>query len=439
MTTPDAAPPRTPSAPTDGSSGRARSHPTGLYVLFFTELAERYSFYSMMAILTLYMDESLHFSPEVIGQVYGGYVAAVFFMPLAGGLLADRWLGFYRAVIVGGVLIGVGQLVLGVGTLFTFFAGLALLACGTGMLKPNVSTIVGNLYADRPELRDSGFNIFYMGINTGSFIAPIVVSYLRHAFGWRVAFASAALGAVVALAIFISFRRHLGQPGRTSGPRAENVETAGSDSRARVSALLVVFAIVIAFWVAFYQNGFTLTLWARDNTATSLAPETFQSVNPLGIILFSPLLVGLWAALRRRGAEPSTLGKMLVGMVFTVATFVTMMAAGLAGGDSDRVSAGWLVGAYLLIAVAEICLSPMGLSLVTRIAPARHRGTMMGAWFVATALGGYLAGFLGTFWYRMPHSEFFLLVAGVAAAAAGVLVVAKPRLQAVFAAVDGKA
>ena len=413
------------------------SHPPGLYVLFFTELGERYSFYSLMAILTLYMDESLRFRPEVIGQVYGAFVAAVFFMPLLGGIVADRWLGFYRAVIAGGVLIGAGQLVLGAGTLFTFFTGLTLLACGTGLLKPNVSTIVGNLYAHRPELRDAGFNIFYMGINIGSFIAPIVVSYLRHAFGWRVAFASAAAGVVLALAVFVGFRRHLGAAGRPARSREAAVSD-GSSARSRVVALLVVFAIVIAFWIAFYQNGFTLTLWARDNTATSLAPETFQSVNPLGIILFSPLLVALWAALRRRGLEPSTLGKILIGMAFTIATFVTMAAAGFAGGDHGRVSAAWLVAAYLMIALAEICLSPMGLSLVSRIAPPRHRGTMMGAWFAATAVGGYLAGFLGTFWYRMPHSVFVLLVAGAAARAAAVLVVARPRLQAVFAAASGR-
>jgi POT family proton-dependent oligopeptide transporter len=412
-------------------------HPSGLYVLFFTELGERYSFYSLMAILTLYMDESLRFRPEVIGQVYGGFVAAVFFMPLVGGIAADRWLGFYRAVIAGGLLIAAGQLVLGAGTLFTFFTGLILLACGTGLLKPNVSTIVGNLYADRPELRDAGFNIFYMGINIGSFIAPIIVSYLRHAFGWRVAFASAAAGVLFALAVFVGFRRHLGAAGRPA-PSLQTEASDGSSSRSRVVALLIVFAIVVAFWIAFYQNGFTLTLWARDNTATRLAPETFQSVNPLGIILFSPVLVTLWAALRRRGREPSTLWKILIGMAFTIATFGTMAAAGFAGGDHGRVSAAWLIAAYLMIALAEICLSPMGLSLVSRIAPRQHRGTMMGAWFAATAVGGYLAGFLGTFWYRMPHSVFFLLVAGVAAFAAVVLLVARPGLQAVFAAASGR-
>jgi POT family proton-dependent oligopeptide transporter len=155
------------------------SHPPGLYVLFFTELWERYSFYSMMAILTLYMDERLRFPQALSGQIYGAYVAAVFFMPLVGGALADRWLGFYRAVIAGAILMGIGQFVLGMPSLPAFFTALALLACGTGLLKPSISNIVGNLYADRPQLRDAGFNIFYMGINIGAFIAPILVAWLR--------------------------------------------------------------------------------------------------------------------------------------------------------------------------------------------------------------------------------------------------------------------
>ena len=424
------------SSPADRAAGARLSHPPGLYVLFATEIGERYSFYALMAILTLYMDERLRFAPAVTAQVYGAFIAAVFFVPLLGGILADRWLGFYRAVAAGAVLIGAGQLVLALGGAGPFFTGLALVSVGTGLLKPNVSTIVGTLYADRPALRDAGFNIFYMGINIGSFVAPIVVSYLRAAFGWGAAFVSAAVGAGLALAVFVAFRRHLAPAVPAGGGPAGVRPLPEGDARRRVVALLVVFAVVAAFWVAFYQNGFALTLWARDNTATSLAPEIFQSVNPLGIILFSPLLVAAWAALRRRGAEPSTLGKILFGMALTVATFAMMAVAGLAGGDQGRVSAAWLVTAYLLIALAEICLSPMGLSLVSRIAPVRQRGTMMGAWFVATALGGYLAGFLGTFWYRIPHSTFFLLVAGVAGVAALVLVAVKPRLQAVFAAAD---
>ncbi len=415
------------------------SHPPGLYVLFFTELWERYSFYSMIAIFTLYMDEVLHFRQATIGQVYGGYIGAVFFMPLVGGILADRWLGFYRAVLIGAALMAVGQVVLAAPSLVAFFAALGLLACGTGMLKPNISTIVGNLYHDRPELRDAGFNIFYMGINIGAFISPIVVAYLRHRYGWGVAFASAGVAMLFAIAIFVGFRRYIAAAARKIEAGSPEGDLPAETARSRTAALLVVFGIVVAFWVAFYQNGFTLTLWARDNTATRIPPEVFQSVDPLGIIVFSPLLVVAWSALRRRNAEPSTLGKMLIGMLLTVATFGVMAAAGMAGGDTGRVSASWLISAYLLIAVAEICLSPMGLSLVTRIAPPRQRGTLMGAWFVATAAGGYLAGFVGTYWQTLPHSRFFLLVAAVALIAAVLLAVARPRLSAVFRAAEAPA
>ncbi|MGE5362060.1 MAG: peptide MFS transporter [Bacteroidales bacterium] len=407
------------------------SHPPGLYVLFFTELWERYSFYSMMAILTLYMDERLGFAQATSARVYGAYIAAVFFLPLVGGLLADRWLGFYRAVIVGAVLMGIGQFVLGAPSLAAFFGGLTLLACGTGMLKPNISTIVGNLYADRPHLRDAGFNIFYMGINVGAFIAPISVAWLRAHYGWTVAFRSASVAMLVALVIFVGFRDLIvGAAQRAPRDAALETPQAAADARSRTLALLVIFAIVVAFWIAFYQNGFALTLWARDNTATRLSPEIFQSVDPLGIILFSPLAVLLWAALRRRRAEPTTIGKILIGMVLTALSFVVMIAAGLVGGDTGRVSAAWLITSYLVIAAAEICLSPMGLSLVTRVAPPRLRGTLMGAWFVATAIGGYLAGYLGVYWSRIPHSRFFLLVAAIAIVAAATLVVARRRLQA---------
>src|SRR4051795_7874556 len=187
-----------------------RGHPRGLYVLFFTELWERYSFYSMMAILTLYMDEALHFDTARIGAVYGGYIGGVYLMPLAGGLLADRVLGFYRAVVIGGVIMMLGHLVLAVESLPFFYTALVLLACGSGLLKPNVSTIVGNLYRDRPELRDAGFNLFYMGINLGGLISPISVAWFRAHYGWSVAFGSAAVAMALSLVFFIGGRRYLG-------------------------------------------------------------------------------------------------------------------------------------------------------------------------------------------------------------------------------------
>ncbi len=414
----------------EGTSPAVSRHPAGLYVLFFTELWERYSFYSMMAILTLYMDERLRFGPATSAQIYGAYVAAVFFMPLVGGALADRWLGFYRAVVLGAILMGIGQFVLGTQAVAPFFAGLALIAMGTGLLKPSISNIVGNLYADRPHLRDSGFNIFYMGINIGAFIAPISVAWLRAHYGWSVAFRSASVAMVVALVIFIGFRDLVRHGARRAVPSAdESSARQVADARSRTIALLVIYAIVVAFWIAFYQNGFALTLWARDNTATSWSPEIFQSVDPLGIIVLSPLAVVLWRVLRARSAEPSTLGKIFLGMMLTVLSFAIMATAALAGGDTGRVSAWWLISGYLVIAAAEICPSPMGLSLVTKVAPPHLRGTLMGAWFVATAIGGYLAGYLGIYWSRIPHSRFFMMVAGIAIVAAVMLLAVKRRLQ----------
>ena len=412
-------------------------HPRGLYILFFTELWERYSFYSMMAILTLYMDEVLHFDAARIGLVYGSYIGGVYLLPLLGGWLADRVLGFYRAVVVGGVIMMAGHLVLAVESLPFFYTALVLLACGSGLLKPNVSTIVGNLYRDRPALRDAGFNLFYMGINLGAFIAPIAVAWFRAHYGWSVAFGSAAGAMLLSLLVFILGRAHLGQAAERVPPDAQEASTVSADeARSRVLTLLVIFVLSVVFWLAFYQNGFTLTFWARDNTITSIAPETFQSVEPLGVIVFSATLVWFWGWLGRRGLEPSTPMKMLLGMLLVAVAFLVMAAAGLAGGDTGRVSATWLVSTYLIIALGEVCLSPMGLSLVNRVAPPRSRGLMMGAWFVSLSAGGYFSGTLGASWSTMAHSRFFAVVAAVLVGAALLLGVAMPGITRVLRRVD---
>ena len=390
------------------------THPPGLYVLFFTELWERYSFYSMVAILTLYMDEALHFDVAHVGRVYGLYTAGVYFLPLFGGLLADRVLGFNRAVIIGGALMMLGHLVLGVEALPFFYSGLVLLACGSGLLKPNISTIVGNLYRDRPQLRDQGFNLFYMGINTGAFVAPLAVSWLRARYGWSVAFMSAAVAMLLSLVVFTLFNRHIaGATAKVEEGSAEARGVSDAEARARIITLLMVFVISMVFWLAFYQIFFTFTLWARDNTRTTLSPERFQAVEPLGVILLSPVIVAIWAWLQRRQAEPSTPVKMLMGVAFVALAFTLMAYAGAIGGNTGRVSPQWLIWANLIIAIGEIALSPMGLSLVNHLAPPRTRGVMMGGWFVSLAVGGYLAGSIGGYWARMSHSQFFLLVVGI--------------------------
>jgi len=406
------------------------SHPPGLYVLFFTEMWERYSFYSMMAILSLYMNEALHFDIAHVGRVYGLYTAGVYFLPLVGGLLADRLLGFNRAIIIGGGLMMFGHIVLGIELMPFFYSGLVLLACGSGLLKPNVSTIVGNLYRSRPELRDQGFNIFYVGINLGAFVSPLTVSWLRTNYGWSVAFMSAAVAMLFSLVTFIGFNRHVAEAATKVDKTSTEARTIGpAEARSRVITLLAVFTISTAFWLAFYQIFYTFTFWARDNTATTIAPERFQVFEPLGVIVLSPVLVAVWMWLQRRNAEPSTPVKMLLGVVLCAGAFGMLGYAGTIGGDTGRVSPLWLIAANIIIALGEIALSPMGLSLVNSIAPPRSRGLLMGGWFASLALGGYLSGYIGAYWDRMPHSRFFAMVAVILAGTAIPLSLMTPQIK----------
>jgi len=398
--------------------------------MFFTELWERYSFYSMMAILSLYMNEALHFDIAHVGRVYGAYTAGVYFLPLFGGLLADRVLGFNRAIIGGGMLMMFGHLVLGVESLPFFYLGLVLLACGSGLLKANVATIVGNLYRDRPELRDQGFNIFYMGINMGAFFAPLAVSWLRTQFGWSVAFMSAAVAMLMSLLVYTVFNRHVRDAAARVDESSPEVQSIGTEeTRSRIITLLAVLAISTVFWLAFYQIFYTFTFWARDNTITTWPAERFQVFEPLGVILLSPVLVALWVWLQRRGKEPSTPVKMLLGVMLIAAAFAMLAYAGTSGGDTGRVSAQWLIWANVLIAIGEIALSPMGLSLVNKLAPPRSRGILMGGWYASLALGGYLAGYIGGNWDQMPHSRFFLMVVGILMASAIPLSFLTPQIK----------
>ena len=401
-------------------------HPAGLPVLFFTEMWERFSFYCMLSILALYMNESLGFDTETVGHIYGGYIALVYFSPLIGGILADRWLGFGRAIFIGGILMGLGHLSLAFTPLVTFFAGLILLIMGNGLFKPNISVLLGNLYRNMPEKRDDAYNIFYMGINIGALFSPIVAAYLRNNFGWHYAFGAAGIGMVFSLLIFTLFRKHVIAGDVAAMKAAEDADKdeialTPQQTRARINALLLVFGVVIVFWMAFHQNGFTLTFWARDCTETNWAPELFQVINPFFVLAFTPLLVMFWTLLRKRSLEPSTAAKIGIGMLLTAGAYAIMTWAGLAGGDTGRVGVGWLVSTYAVITLGELCLSPMGLSLVNKVAPAKIRGMMMGGWFAATAIGNYLCGFIGGWWDKMPHSSFFMIMVIASLGAAALL------------------
>ncbi len=463
-------------------------HPAGLYVLFFTEMWERFGFYIILAIFTLYLDEYFHFQDK--GQIYGAFLALVYFTPIGGGFIADRVLGFRRTISLGAVLMAIGYATIALpypqdpanearvlaaeaafaqtnaawegrsraaqagGQPFTeerpvydgptrqdgrwlFFVALLVLVIGSGLFKPNISVMVGNLYREGDPLKDSAFNIFYMGINIGAFFAPWAAAGLRSTLGWPAAFGAASAGMVISLALFTLFRRHILHAeigGAGAGLQAQGEPLTPQQFSARVWALLTIFAIVVLFWMSFHQNGFTLTLWARDNTGPlfgdfRISPELFQTVNPFFVVTLTPLLVWIWGLLRRRGLEPSTPAKIGIGMLFTAAAFGTMALAGASGGDNGLVSPLWLVAAYALITTGELCLSPMGLSFVSKVAPPSIRGLMMGGWFGATAAGNYLSGAVEPLWHRWPHSRFFCLLVGASLFAAVLLRLVLGRLK----------
>lgn len=407
-----------------------KNHPKGLAVLFFTEMWERFGFYTMLAILALYMDEHFALPKTLSGNIYGMFIAFVYFTPLLGGVLADKWLGYGRSIVAGAVLMGLGYFALAVDNLTFFYISLGIIILGNGFFKPNISTLLGNLYGDGNPLKDSGFSIFYMGINVGAFFSPFVAAYCRNNFGWGYAFAAAGVGMVVSTLIYLAFQKHINAVVTTKSSGSEHVVAVSKEKeKSRIISLVIIFAIVIFFWMAFHQNGYTLTFWARDCTATSLSPEIFQAINPFFVVFFTPLVVGFWGYLRRKGKEPSTPVKLMCGMGLTAACFMIMMFAGLAGGDTGRVSVAWIVTAYGVVTLGELCLSPMGLSLVSKMAPPRIRGLMMGGWFAATAIGNYLSGFLGSFWEKLPHSKFFGLLVITSLVAVALLYMAMKKIN----------
>ncbi len=408
------------------SSAAKRPHPKGLPVLFMTEMWERFSFYSMRAIFALYMiapiaDGGLGFSVEKTASIYGWYVGLVYFTPFFGGLIADRYLGIKKSVTLGGILFIIGHLLLAFRPLPFFFAGLMFLMLGNGFFKPNISTMLGNLYRKVPERRDDGYNIFYMGINLGAFISPLVAGYLRISYGWHYGFGAAAVGMVCSMVVFWTMQKAVkdGDVEPSRSKKARETQSAVVDkgdpvkNRKRIGALLLIFTIVVFFWMAFEQQGLTMTFWAMNATNTAIAPEMFQSVNPAFILLLTFPLVFFWGVLRNNGKEPSTAGKMLIGMILSVGAFALMGLASLAGGNDGHVSVLWILGAYALLTLGELMLSPMGLSLVSKLSPKHLLGMMMGGWFVASGIGGKMSGLIGGYWDSMSHSNFFFLIAAI--------------------------
>ncbi|HEV2626574.1 MAG TPA: peptide MFS transporter [Xanthobacteraceae bacterium] len=449
-----------------GERANLFGHPRGLTFLFTTEMWERFSYYGMRSLLVLYMTKFLllsDHSANVIGlaalkraleglfgplevqplssQIWGLYTGLVYFTPIFGGLLADRVLGQRRTVVVGATLMAIGHFMMAVEQLFLF--ALLALILGSGCFKPNISTQVGGLYAPGDPRRDRAYSIFYVGINLGAFLAPLVCGTLGERVGWHYGFAAAGVGMLIGLCIYLyalpllpqdnmhKAELHKAQlPHPTPPPQAEEGRK-GAERRA-IWLLLILLVPNTLFWGTYEQMGNTIILWADANTDRSIdalhlfgvsaqIPTTwFLAVNPFMIFAFTPFVVALWARQAARGAEPPTITKMAFGCFGVTAANLILVAAALVA-DGGKASWLWLFAYFVVITIGELYLSPVGLSFVTKVAPARLISLLMGVWLSASFTGGFLAGFIGSFWSAMDKPEFFLLVAGIAALA-GVMI-----------------
>jgi proton-dependent oligopeptide transporter, POT family len=417
-------------------------HPKGLYVLFATEMWERFSFYTMVSMFALYLrdpDEGFAWTAAQASTLYANYMMFVYCSPLVGGWIADRKLGYRRAVMIGGFFFMAGHLLLSIRSLPFVYAALTCLVIGNGFFKPNVSTMVGNLYPDGSRLKDRAYNLFYMGINVGAFLAPIVATVVQATFGFHPAFAVAAFGMVISVTILWRFKHYVEDARhRAASPSGASQSRAAEQHGAmqsvaewkRIAALIVVFAVVVVFWMVFHQNGTTITYWADENTDWNVRGIVSNAINPGWVIILTFPLIAFWKWLDRQGREPSTPTKMVLGMVLTSVAFLIFFFAAKSGeasvtGDdiyAFKVSPVWLLGAYGVLTLGELMLSPMGLSLVSQVAPPRLRGVMMGGWFVANGLGNKLTQ-IAVFWTVWRHSTFWLVLSALSLMMAAVLFV----------------
>jgi len=439
-----------------------QGHPKGLYVLFYTEMWERFSYYGMRAILVLYMTRALMFDVARASTVYGNFTGLAYLMPLAGGYIADRWWGNRRSILVGGAIMAVGQFLMFLSAHYysdpslahpLMWSGLGVIIAGTGLFKANISSMVGSLYEPDDQRKDSAFTIFYMGINIGAFLAPLVAGGLGDTgrpedFQWG--FLAASIGMAVGTIVFQVFKdKHIVDAnghalGLPPSERADGSLEAGldvplqRDDYERIAVIFILSFFVIFFWAAFEQAGASLTIFSdrqtdRDLFGWTVPASYFQSVNAVAIVIFAPVFAWMWSMLGKRKLDPSTPVKMSFGF-FLLAIGYLVIAFGVKDVDpTTKVSMMWLVGLYLLHTFGELCLSPIGLSAVSKLSPPKFASLMMGVWFLAVSMANKLAGVLSSFYpeegkappvllgYEVTNMHEFFIIFVVMSAAAGVV------------------
>ena len=388
-------------------------HPVGLYVLFFTEMWERFSYYGMRAILVLYLvaqttDENggLGWTNGEALALYGWYTMLVYVASIPGGWIADKFLGQKKSVLYGGSLLVAGHSILAVEQMWAFYTGLGLIIAGVGMLKPNISTMVGGLYKQGDIRRDKGFTIFYIGINLGAFLSSLIVGYVGEVHGWHYGFGLAGIGMALGLIQYLAGQKHLKHVGNYSG-NSENEEEKAAMKRPltkiekdRVIVLFISFLLVIVFWGAFEQAGGLMNIYASEKTDRMLmgweVPASwFQSLNAMFIIFLGTTVAAYWAHRKLKGKVSTSLFKMIVGLIIMGTGFFFMTAAAGQYETNGASAMYWLVLAYLFHTVGELCISPVALSYITKLAPLKYASLMMGVYFAMTGFGNKLAGLLG--------------------------------------------
>jgi POT family proton-dependent oligopeptide transporter len=401
--------------------------PPGLTVLFLTETWERFSFYGMSALLIYYMTKQLQFSQADASLIFGLYSGGVFFTPILGGFIADRWLGKKRAILIGGTLMALGHFALAWEA--QFYTGLTLICLGNGLFLPNLPSQIGDLYGEDDPRRGGAYNVYYVGVNLGGLIAPLICGTLGEVYGWHWGFGAAGVGMCVGLSVYVLGQRHLPAPRRAAPKMAESA-TAPLKTSAFVPLLLVGLAVML-FRSAYAQSGNTVALWADRSVDLSLLgfqiPATWvQSLNPLCVFLFTPLLIGHWRRAALRGREPAALSKMALGAAGVALAYLLLALVALGG---THISAAWLLLFFALYTLAELYILPVGLGLFARMAPPGMAATVIAAWFLAAFGGNLLSGVVGRWWEPLGPAGFFTLLAALAGAAALGLMGLRPLLR----------
>ena len=400
-------------------------HPAGLYILFFVEMWERFSYYGMRAILTLYLAAPIIMGDPQSGfgwtnaetlSFYGTYTMFVYLMSIPGGWIADKFIGQKKAVMLGGLLLCFGHGILAVDAEWAFFTGLILIVVGVGFLKPNISTMVGGLYKKGDNKRDTGFYIFYMGINIGAFLGALTVGAVAAKYGWHYGFGLAGIGMAIGQVVYMYGLKYLEGVGEFIGsdksPDKDLMnKPLNSVEKDRMLVMFLSFLIIIVFWGAFEQAGGLMSLYTEQKTDRMLSfslpfignevpAAIFQSINAFFIIIFATIVAKFWSDWAKKGKESSSLFKMAIGLIIMAFGFFFMTKAStevvMEGDEVVQKSAMiWLVLAYLFHTIGELCASPVALSFITKLAPVKYAAFMMGAYFAATGLGNKVAGFVG--------------------------------------------